>query len=303
MGLERYISKKMSDIVFTFEHPSKYPLLPQKSFKIGLLVYEFTTLPKIWVENINKYLDLVLVPSNFTYNVFINSGVKPRKLKILRYGYNPLYYHPTKPNKKIRNFFTVTSPHKREATDILLEAFTLAFKDKEDVKLVLKLSYIPFKKAKNFEIPNFKSILEKYKSILGKKLHIISDKLTEDEMAQLYRNSDVYISLSKAESFGLPFLEAVVSNRPVVSLRYSGQIDFLNEKNAIFVNHKITETSGDEYEKTSEKQFVAYPDVDDCINKLHHIYNYGFEPVIEEEIKRYQWDLIARDFIELIKNY
>lgn len=303
MDLERYISKKMGEIIFTFEHPSKYPLLPKQSFKIGFLVYEFTTLPPLWVENINRYLDMVLVPSSFTYEVFTRSGVEIKKLKILRYGYNPTYYYPTPHKDKIRTFLSISSPHKREATDILLEAFTKAFHNKEDVRLILKLSYLPFKKIKSFEIANFKTLLESYKRILGERLTIISDKLTEPEMARLYRVSDIYISLSKAESFGLCFLEALASNRAVISLRYGGQMDFLNEKNAIFINHKIVESSGDEYEKTTQTQFVAYPEIDDCIEKLHQIYTYGFKPIIDQKtLFQYQWEKIAEEFIRLIFN-
>ncbi|MCX7905672.1 MAG: glycosyltransferase, partial [Elusimicrobiales bacterium] len=274
--LEKYVSHKTYDIIFTFEHPLKYYMLPKSSFKIGFLVYEFTHLPQSWIENINKYLDMVLVPSTFTYNVFINSGIKKEKIKILRYGYNPNYYYPTKKTNKINNFLTVSSPHKRESLDILLEAFTKAFKDNNNVRLTVKLSYSQFKKNKNFEIPSFNKLIEKYQKILNSKLKIITDKLSEEDMGNLYRNSDIYISLSKAESFGLPFLESLACGRPVVSLKYGGQLDFLNDKNTVFIKHVLKETQDELYEKTKEKQFVAYPEINDCIEKLKIIYNKGF---------------------------
>ena len=44
------------DAVFTFENPRVYPLLPRQTFNAGLLVYEYTALPALWVENINRYL-------------------------------------------------------------------------------------------------------------------------------------------------------------------------------------------------------------------------------------------------------
>lgn len=301
--LEKYCCKKINDIIFTFEHPSKYPILPHDKFKIAFLVYEFTTLPKIWVENINKYINLVLVPSNFTYEVFIKSGVDKRKLKILRYGYNPSYYYPKEKTKKIRNFITVASPHKREALDILLKGFGEAFKDIDDVRLTIKLSYLPFKKTKSFEIPNFINLINYYRKTLGQKINIITDKLNEYEMANLYRSSDIYISLSKSESFGLPFIEAIACGRGCISLKYGGQTDFLTDENTIFVSHKIVQTNGEEYEKTQEKQYIAQADLNDYIEKLMFIYKNGFDPTINpSEIKKYEWDNITEEFIDIIRS-
>lgn len=299
--LENLIMKKIHDIVFTFEHPFKYPLLPKSKKRIGFLVYEFTTLPKMWTENINKYLDLVFVPSKFTYNVFLKSGVEHKKLKLLRFGFDPNYYYPTPRKDKIRNFLTISSPHKREGLDICLESFYLAFKDIDDVSLTVKLSYIPFKKEKHFEIKNFKILLEEYSNKLGAKLKLITNKLSEEEMGILYRSSDAYFSLSKSESFGLCFLESLASNRPVICMNYSGQTDFLSEKNSVFVKYSLVNTNGEEYERTQEKQLIAIPDINDCVKKLRHIYKYNFEKDIHFNREYYTWDRITDEFIEILK--
>jgi hypothetical protein len=58
-----------------FIHPSLYKNINGRD-KIGILVYETYPLPNIWVENINKYLDLLTVPSNFVKELCIRSGVK-----------------------------------------------------------------------------------------------------------------------------------------------------------------------------------------------------------------------------------
>lgn len=302
--LEKYCSKKINDIIFTFEHPLKYNILPKNKIKIGFLVYEFTTLPESWIENINKYIDLVLVPSKFTYDVFLKSGINRNKIKILRYGYNPKYYYPSDPSKTIRNFLTITSPHRREALDILLKGFKKAFEKKDDVKLIIKTSYIPFKKIKNFEITNFLDLIKSYKNSLGSKIEIITENLSETEMGELYRKSDIYISISKAESFGLPFIESLACGRGCISLKYSGQTDFLNDKNTIFIKHKIVKADLEVYEKTQEEQYIAEAELEDLISKLNLAYEKGFKPIIDkEELEKYQWDFIVEDFIEIIKSF
>ncbi len=302
-SLERYISKQVGDVLITFEHPSKYPLLPPATKKIGFLVYEFTTLPPLWVENINRYLDLVLVPSKFTYDVFVKSKVDEGKIRILPYGYNPDYYYPSaelKKNKKIRRFLTISSPHRREALDILLECFYKAFKDIDDVELTVKLSYLPFKKIKHFEIPDFKNILNSFSLKLKNKLRIISDKLEEKDMGSLYRNHDIYISLSKAESFGLGFLEAIACSLPVITIKYGAQTEFLSDKNAVFIQHTLKPANKDVYEKTQTCQYAAYADKNDCIAKLKEIYQHGFRYEVKPPPQS-RWDDVATNFIEIVK--
>ncbi len=302
-SLERYISRQIGDVLITFEHPSKYPFLPHTTKKIGFLVYEFTTLPPLWVKNINRYLDLVLVPSKFTYDVFVNSKVDTTKLKILPYGYNPKYYYPKdnlNQDKKIRRFLTISSPHRREALDVLLECFYKAFKDIDDVELTVKLSYLPFKKTKHFEISDFKNILNSFSLKLRNKLKIISDKLEEEEMGKLYREHDLYISLSKAESFGLGFLEAIACSLPVITTKYSAQAEFLSDKNAVFIRHDLKVVEEDVYEKTQTPQYAAYADKNDCIDKLREIYHNGFRYEVKPP-PHSTWDDVSSKFIEIIK--
>ncbi|MCX7905399.1 MAG: hypothetical protein N2446_01700, partial [Elusimicrobiales bacterium] len=73
-------------------------------------------------------------------------------------------------------------------------------------------------------------------------------------------------------------------------------------KNTVFIKHVLKETQDELYEKTKEKQFVAYPEINDCIEKLKIIYNKGFDPQINfQELKKYRWNYIVSEFIELIK--
>jgi glycosyltransferase involved in cell wall biosynthesis len=298
----KFSNKFVGDIVFTFEHPINYKYLPDNITKIGFLVYEFTQLPELWVENINKHLNLVFVPSHFTYDVFLRSGVDEKKLRILRYGINPDYYYfDGRMINSVRSFLCVASPQKREGVDILLKAFYAAFKDRDDIRLTLKLSYNT-DNSKPFEIPEFKKMISYYSNLLGKRLVVIDKKLSEKGMGDLYRNSDIYFSLTKAESFGLCFLEAIASGRWNICLDYSGQMDFLDENNSIFINHSIIETDSDLYEKTDYKQYIAMADIDDCVKKLKYLYNNQIAhlPQIKNGISHYYWDEISKEFLSII---
>jgi glycosyltransferase involved in cell wall biosynthesis len=304
-ALEKYISPEFSkDIIFTFEHPKNYIYLPDCALKIGFLVYEFTSLPDLWVENINKYLDMVIVPSLFSYNVFIDSGISKEKIRILRYGINPKYYFYRNNKNEALSFLTIASPQKREALDIALESFYKAYSDVADVKLTVKLSY-NIKYSKPFEIRDFNGLISDYKQRLANRLEIIANPLSEQEMGELYRKSDLYFSLSKAESFGLCFLEAIACGKPVISLNYGGTKDFLTSHNAYFISHKISQTNGEEYEISKKRQFIAIPYMESAVRVLKEIYQGKNlkKPSLEKSLEYYYWENIAKDFIEIIKNY
>jgi len=289
------------DIVLTFEHPLNYHLLPSGKFKIGFLVYEFTRLPDCWVKNINEHLNLVFVPSRFSYEVFLISGVRREKVKILRYGFNPSHYYPAaRRNGGKVLFFCVSSAHKRESLYETLSAFGMAFSRKDSVKLLIKLSYMP-QKFKKFEDARLKKINELTGADFPE-TQIISDRLLEREMGDLYRRSDFYFSLCGAESFGLPFLEAIACGRPVISVNYGGQKDFLTDNNAFFVKYKIAETAGHEYEKTDCRQSFAYADLAHAAEILRAVKEERQmkNPVLKPSFEYFHWRAIAADFLKIL---
>lgn len=301
------ITNKFSgDIVFTFENPRIYTYLPEQGFNIGFLVYEFTKLPLLWVENINRYLDLVFVPSKFCKDVFLSSGVDKNKIKVLRYGFNPKYYYPLD-HVQYNNDFTflcIANPHKREGIELLLESFTRAFTKKDKARLILKLTYIPKKNVKSFEYGNLVELCNTYiKKRNSPFIKIIDAQLTEHEIGELYRNSNCYVSLTKAEAFGLCFLEALACGLPVASVKWGGQTDFLNKENAHFIKHTLVPTNGEEYEKINPPGLIAIPSVNHAAKTMYNMYcdrdNYRKHPLLQLP-DYFWWSTIAKEFLNTI---
>lgn len=301
------------DVVFTFEHPRTYDYLPPHCFKIGFLVYEFTVLPQGWVERINRYLDWVIVPSQFCKRVFKNCGVAQHKIKVLRYGFNPDYYFPR--DKKLpRNtdftFLCIANPHKREGIELLLRSFTQAFTKQDKVKLVLKLTYRPTKTIKIFEYKNFNGLLNSYLEKRNAPLiQVIDTQLTERQMGSLYRNSHCYFSLSRAEAFGLCFLEALACGLPVVSVRWGGSTDFLNKQNARFIKHTLVPANQEVYEKINkaetETALIALPDVNQAAETMYNMYYKRQDSVMQKcslhpNPHYFWWSTIAKEFLDLL---
>lgn len=64
---------------------------------------------------------------------------------------------------------------------------------------------------------------------LGEKVLFLGH-VEEDEKFRILRMSDLYVSTSQHEGFGLVFLEAMASGLPVVCYNHGGQTDFLEDK-------------------------------------------------------------------------
>ncbi len=70
---------------------------------------------------------------------------------------------------------------------------------------------------------------------------LIEDHLHPAEMAALISLSDVYVSLHRAEGFGLGMAEAMYFRKPVIGTSYSGNMDFMTAENSCPVGYQLRE--------------------------------------------------------------
>ena len=68
---------------------------------------------------------------------------------------------------------------------------------------------------------------------------LIEDYLDHDELGALMDGCAAYISLHRAEGYGLTMAEAMARARPVIATAYSGNLDFMDEANSLLVPHDL----------------------------------------------------------------
>lgn len=66
-------------------------------------------------------------------------------------------------------------------------------------------------------------------------VQVVEAHLSEEEMSAMIGHAECYVSLHRAEGFGLNPAEAMAWGRPVVATAYSGNLDYMTEDNSFLV--------------------------------------------------------------------
>ena len=127
------------------------------------------------------------------------------------------------------NFLTVALWGQRKNLEQTVLSFVEAFRENEDVGLVLKTAFINGSMKDKLKM---KEALKSVSDRIGErkcKIYLLHGRLTESEMTTLLQHDKIkcMLSLAHGEGFGLPLFEAAYSGLPIVATDWSGQTDFL----------------------------------------------------------------------------
>lgn len=181
---------------------------------VVLTMWESTRLPRSSVVALNQHASHIIVPCAWCATTFSACGVDV-PISVVPLGVDTQVYKPspTPAQRKWPHFGAagrLAHGGKRKGIEDVIEAFKLAFPNKEPVQLRLKLfddCYVP-----TFDDERISAIT-----------HTYSDK----EMVMLYHNLDCFISLARGEGWGLHVQEALACGTPVIAPAYSGLADIV----------------------------------------------------------------------------
>jgi glycosyltransferase involved in cell wall biosynthesis len=108
-------------------------------------------------------------------------------------------------------------------------------------------------------------------AVAGDERISVLDRVLPDEgMAALVASCDCYISLHRAEGFGLPIAEAMLLGKPVVATRYGGPAEYLSERTGFPVDHRLVEI-GPGNEPYPPDAVWAEPDLEHAAALMRHV--------------------------------
>lgn len=120
----------------------------------------------------------------------------------------------------------------------VIQAFKMAFeKDDPNVGLVLKIN------NPNYKPDDLEALMELIQGCNN--IFIINRVLTRIEVYSLLNCTDCYVSLHRAEGFGLGLAEAMFLGKPVIGTNWSGNTDFMNAENSCPVDYQLARVGYD----------------------------------------------------------
>lgn len=278
--------------------------------RFGIWCYEWAgknVLPNAFAKN-HKYCDSLLAPTNFAKKIFMDSGIPESKVKMIPHGINVENYKQTstltlKTNKKFKILANIAQNHKRKNLPGLLEAYGKAFTKNDDVCLIIKGKNKevkhPFEISLNECLNNFKKKYPNCAEI------IVYSEFIED-ISSLYRSIDVVFTLTHCEGFFFPGLESIASGKLVIAPNWGGQIDFLNNTNALLVEGKeVLADRTSMYWESKPNAIWFQPSIDDAVEKLKFAYsniqslNNNVESQRANVYETYSWTAVVKQFLSL----
>lgn len=281
--------------------PERWNISQHFKNRIGYLAFE-GKLPKRWVEIINSSNIIELwTPSNYCKKTFEESGVT-KNIFVVPHGYDPNVW-TERTEAPVNDEFTflavLTAHNKRKGHDLIAKAFSEEFSKDEKVKLVFKVNKI--------YNPNesFNKEINSYVNWDGNtNIHYIDSNLSESELVTLFKSSDVYVSASRCEGFGINILNAIVANVPTITTQGSGMDDFVNKNNCYLVEMGPPKWS--KFDIVYERAKWSEPKIDSLKKQMRLAYyeNKGCfdKPAINQTREKFTWENTVNTMLDRLKH-
>jgi glycosyltransferase involved in cell wall biosynthesis len=190
-------------------------------------------------------------------------------------------------------FFDIASYAQRKNPYAGLSAFRrlLELRPLAQVDFVIKLNNARFAGRENEDYAKLLEVLAPFRE----RVHLIDQVLTDNEIQNLIRCCDSFLSLHRSEGFGRGMAEAMYFGKPVIATGYSGNEDFMTPETTLVVDYRLVPVPPDAY-PYGEGQHWAAADVEQA---AHHMVRLIDNPAWGRALGRQASQLIRRDFSSL----
>lgn len=217
------------------------PAFRKGKYNIAYWAWELPDFPDNWTQYF-KYYDEVWVPSNFVRDSIAMKSPLPVITipHCIQFSLPDRDYRTELGLPKDKYLFSfaydLNSYQERKNPQAALDAFRIASQDERirgEAGLVIKVH-----STKNNQ-EAFIDLKERIKDLPN--VHLIDRTLSREMTYGLMQASDCYLSLHRAEGFGLTLAESMYLEKPVISTNWSATTEFVNASNGCPVDFKLVE--------------------------------------------------------------
>jgi len=206
-------------------------------YNIGFWAWELSRFPKKWLS-VFDLLNEIWVPSTFVLDSV--SRVSSVPVVVMPHSLPKPAVIPT---RGVRSrfglgrdeflflfMFDFMSILERKNPFGLIRAFRKAFRNRDRARLVLKVSHA---ETHPHEWREFEEAAR------HENITIINGVFPREDITKLLNVCNCYVSLHRAEGFGLTLAEAMNLAKPVIATGYSGNMDFMTPANSFLVKYRM----------------------------------------------------------------
>lgn len=243
--LDRHTRELDADVVVHFMMPDRCrPVagLPSANYTM----FEATRIPAAWVERARMH-DLIVLPNERCRDAWADSGVPASRLRVCGLGVDGASFALPGPPLDLagprgrpvrsyrRRFLNVGELRPRKNHLGLLRTWLRATTSDDDAILVLKCVAPPHLVAQ------FAEDVARMEASAGRSLSgaapilFVNERLDDAGMRALYRSATHYVSMSHAEGWDLPMMEAAAAGLSLVAPDHSSYRSYLEPPDADWI--------------------------------------------------------------------
>jgi len=211
-------------------------------------------------------------------------------------------------------FLCISQLSYRKGFDLVLKAFLELFARHDDVQLVLRCYLHDGSDKDRQQVANFIRVFREEEMGGLKDGHIyLLDNIPDVHLPALYRSAHVLLAPFRGEGWGLPIVESLSSEIPVIATHWGGPATYLNSDIATLLDYKLSpipKTVPDLFlgkhliQARQEEHLLAEPDYQQLKYAMWDAYqNYFVHKARAIEARRYlkqnyRWQYAAQKFID-----
>lgn len=198
-------------------------VITEHSSKLNKNIFEISKLDKKLVKKSYSCANKVIaVSDDFTKTLKRNFNVDAIMIPDIVDVSN--FQYVKREHKNTFTFVSVGNLIYRKGFDLLIEAFANTFKNDSSVFLNIV--------GEGEERKNLETIINQY----GMNDNItLCGHVNRDKIHEIYNDADAFVLVSRNETFGVVYIEAMATGLPVIATACGGPSAFVNDKNGLLI--------------------------------------------------------------------
>ena len=240
---------------------------PLTGYNIVYPAWELSRYPKEWATQLDRF-DEIWAPSQFIADSLRAACLKPvvhmpLGTEIVFDSFLPRRFFGIKDDHYcFLFFFDLKSYVNRKNPGAVLEAFRSALRRMPNARTTLVIKVNGYDSASPALDP-FREVID----ALGDRVRLITETLSDNQIKNLIRCCDCFVSLHRSEGFGRGISEAMYLGKPVVATAYSGNLDFMAPDVSFPVSYELRPLREGDYPHFAD-QVWAEPDVGEAARHM-----------------------------------